>query len=53
MIGDSIYSQNIGMEFGIEKCASLIMKSGKIRITEGIKLSNQEKNENAKRKGKL
>ena len=24
-----IYSQNIGMEFGIEKCTTLIMKSGK------------------------
>ena len=23
-----IYSQDIGMEFGIEKCAMLIMKSG-------------------------
>ena len=24
-----IYSQDIGMEFGIEKCAMLIVKSGK------------------------
>ena len=24
-----IYSQVIGMEFGIEKCAMLVMKSGK------------------------
>ena len=24
-----IYSQNIGMEFGIEKCAMIIMKNGK------------------------
>ena len=24
-----IYSQDIGMEFGIEKCAMLVMKSGK------------------------
>ena len=24
-----IYSQDIGMEFGIEKCAILIMRSGK------------------------
>ena len=23
------YSQDIGMEFGIEKCAMLVMKSGK------------------------
>ena len=28
-----IYSQDIGMEFGIEKCAMLVMKSGK-RLTE-------------------
>ena len=31
-----IYSQDIGMEFGIEKCAMLIMKSGKGYMTEGI-----------------
>ena len=24
-----IYSQNIGMEFGTEKCAMIVMKSGK------------------------
>ena len=24
-----IYSQDIGIEFGIEKCAMLVMKSGK------------------------
>ena len=35
-----IYSQNIGMEFGIEKCALLIMKSGRRQITEGIELPN-------------
>ena len=29
-----IYSQDIGMEFGIEKCAMLVMKSGKRHITE-------------------
>ena len=28
---DRIYNQDIGMEFGIEKCAMLIMKSGKRR----------------------
>ena len=38
-----IYSQNIGMEFGIEKCAMLVMKSGKRHMTEGIELPNQEK----------
>ena len=32
------------MEFGIEKCAMLIMKSGKRQITEGTELPNQERN---------
>ena len=38
-----IYILDIGMEFDIEKWATLIMKSGKRRITEGIQLSNQER----------
>ena len=38
-----IYSQDIGMEFGIEKCALLVMKSGKRHLTDGIKLPNQDK----------
>ena len=38
-----IYSDDIGMEFGIEKYAVLIMKSGKQQMTEGIELPNQEK----------
>ena len=37
------YSENIGMEFSIEKCAMLIMKSGKRDRTEGIELTNQQK----------
>ena len=36
-----ICSQDIGMEFGIEKCAMLEMKSGKQHITEGVELLNQ------------
>ena len=36
-----IYCQNIGMEFGIEKCAMLVMKRGKQLITERIELPNQ------------
>ena len=36
-----IYSYDAGMEFGIEKCAMLVMKSGKRHMTEGIKLPNQ------------
>ena len=38
-----IYSQEIGMEFGIERCATLIMRYGKRHRTEGIELPNQEK----------
>ena len=38
-----IYSQDIEMEFGIEKCVMLIMKSGKRQITEGIEMPNQER----------
>ena len=38
-----ICSQDIGMEFGIEKCAIFIMKSGKRRIKEGIELQKQER----------
>ena len=29
-----IYSQDIGMEFSIEKCAMLVMKSGKQHLTD-------------------
>ena len=36
-----IYSQDIGMKFGSEKCAMLVMKSGKRHIKEGVKLPNQ------------
>ena len=36
-----IYSQYIGMEFGIEKCAILLMKSGK--LTDRMELPNQDK----------
>ena len=38
-----IYSQDIGMEFGIGKCAMLVMKSGKRHMTDGIALSNQDR----------
>ena len=31
-----IYNQDIGMEFGIEKCAMLVMKSGKWHMTDGM-----------------
>ena len=38
-----IYCQYIGMEFGIGKCAMLVMKSGKRHRTDGIELPNQDK----------
>ena len=31
------------MEFGIEKCAMLVMKSGKRHLMDGMELPNQEK----------
>ena len=33
-----IYSQDIGMEFGIEKCAMIVMKSDKRHMTDGMEL---------------
>ena len=38
-----IYSQDIGMEFGIEKCAMLVMKCGKRHLTDGKEQLNQDK----------
>ena len=38
-----IYSQDIGMKFSLEKCAMLLMKSGKRHLTDGIELPNQDK----------
>ena len=38
-----IYSQDIGMEFSIEKCAMLVMKSGKGHLSDLMELLNQEK----------
>ena len=48
-----IYSQDIGMEFGIEKCALLVMKSGKRHLIDGIELTNQDKIRTARRKRDL
>ena len=36
-----IYSQYIGRKFGEEKCALLVMKTGKRHLTEGVGLLNQ------------
>ena len=45
-----IYSQNIRMEFGIEKCAMLIMKSEKHHMMDGMELPNREKNRTLREK---
>ena len=31
------------MEFGIEKCAMLVMKSGKRHLTDGMEIPNKDK----------
>ena len=33
-----VFSKDIGMEFGIEKCAMLVMEKGKIAMSVGIEL---------------
>ena len=38
-----ICSRDIGMEFGIENCAVLVMKSGKRHMTDGMELSNHDR----------
>ena len=48
-----IYSQDMGIEFGIEKFAMPIMRNGKRQMTEGIELPNQENHQNARIKRKL
>ena len=48
-----ICCEDIGIEFKIEKCAMLIMRSRKRQVKEGIELLNQEKNQNTQRKRNL
>ena len=38
-----IYNRDIGIEFGIEKHAMLVMKSGKWHLRDGMEQPNQEK----------
>ena len=38
-----VYTQDIGMEFVIEECAILVMKSGKRHITDEMEVPNQDK----------
>ena len=37
-----VYSQDIGMEFDIEKCTMLLMKSDRRHLTDGKELPNQD-----------
>ena len=39
-----IHSRDTGIEFGIEKCAMQVMKTGKQHLTDGMELPNQDKN---------
>ena len=43
-----IYSQDIGMEFGRERCSMPVMKSGKRHLTDGMELPNQNRIERSK-----
>ena len=38
-----VFSQEIGMEFGIKKCGVIIMNRGKVKSTDGIELPSGEK----------
>ena len=38
-----VFSKDIGMDFGIEKCAMIQMKRGKFVMSEGIELPNGKK----------
>ena len=48
-----IYSQVIGIEFGIEKCAMLIKKNGKRQMIGSNKTTKSRQNQNARRNGNL
>ena len=41
------------MEFGIEKCVMLIMRTGNRHMTERVRTAKLRKNQNAQRKGNL
>ena len=38
-----IFSRDMGIKFGIEKCAMLVMKSGKRQLIDGMELPNKDK----------
>ena len=37
-----VCTQDLGMKFGIKKCATLVLKRGKVSCSEGINLGNNE-----------
>ena len=39
----SVLENDIRMEFGIEKCAMIVMKSSERYMTDGMELPNQDK----------
>ena len=45
-----IFSEDIEMKFGIEKCATLIMRKGKRETIKEIELSNQESSDQLEEK---
>ena len=44
-----IYSTDIGMQFGISKCAVLVLDRGKITKTDGIRMPNDREIKNLER----
>ena len=38
-----VFSKDIGMEFGINKCGVTIMNKGKVKSTDGTELPSDEK----------
>ena len=47
---DKIYSQDRGMEFGIEKYTMFVKKSGNRHMTDRMELPNNEKLERSEKK---
>ena len=45
-----IYSQDIGMEFGIEKCTMLVMESGKWHRMDEVKLTIKKSSEHSEKR---
>ena len=43
ILGVRIYSQDIGREFGIEKCAMTVMKSSERNLTDRMELTKKKK----------